>query len=294
MLENGLGSLQLVAVRATGAALVYLAIAALRDRRSLTVTRAELPRLLVLGIAGIAMVQWLYFVAIDRLPVSVALLIEFTAPLLVALWVRYVRREDVRTRVWGALGLCLVGLALVAQVWDGLTLDVIGLLAGLGAAAAFATYYLMGEREQSRRDPWSLSAWTFGIAAVFWAVALTVAGEPWWDFPFGDLGDQITVDWQGTPWLTVPLWLLLGWVVLLGTVLPFFLVLQALTRIGPARTGLIGTAEPVVAGAIAWLVLGEHLDAVQLLGGAVVLAGIVLAESARPGAAGPVQVGDSP
>ena len=134
------------------------------------------------------MVQWLYFAAITRMPVSVALLIEFTAPLMVALWVRYMRREQVRRRVWGALGLCLGGLVLVGQVWAGLPLDRVGLLTAVLAAVALAAYYLLGERGLGSRDPVSLAAWSFGAAGVFWSLLL-----PWWTFPFDRLSGTVQV-----------------------------------------------------------------------------------------------------
>ena len=221
------------------------------------------------------MVQWLYFVAIARMPVGIALLLEYTAPLMVALWVRFVRGEQVRSRVWLALALCLVGLAMVAQVWDGLTLDRIGVLAALGAAAALATYYLMGEAGLGQRDPVSLLAWIFTFSALLWAVV-----KPWWKFPFEVLDDQVALP-GALDGLTATVGALSAWVVLLGTITAFGLVLLAVGRVGPARVGVLGMLEPVGSALVAWWVLGEQLATVQLAGGAVVLAGVALAETAR-------------
>ena len=66
--------------------------------------------------------------------------------MLIALWARFAWHEPVRRRVWPALGLVIGGLSLVAQIWDGLTLDGLGVLAGLLASVGLAVYYLMGER----------------------------------------------------------------------------------------------------------------------------------------------------
>jgi drug/metabolite transporter (DMT)-like permease len=121
----------------------------------------------MLGIAGAAMVQWLYFVAIDRLPVGIALLLEFTAPALVAMYARVVRREQVQARTWLAIGLAFGGLALVAQVWRDSGLDPLGVAAGLGAAACLATYLLVGERTATTRDPASLTFYMFAFGALF-------------------------------------------------------------------------------------------------------------------------------
>lgn len=272
-----MSSLRLVEIRCAGAAAVLFAVAALRAPRSLSIGARELGFVAVYGVTGIALVQWLYLVAIARMPVSLALLIEFTAPLLVALWVRFVRGTEVRARVWVALALSLGGLALVGEVWAGLTLDTLGVLAAGAAAVSLAAFYLLGERGLGRRDASSLAAWGFAAAAVFWSVLL-----PWWSFPFGLLDDRVAV--VGT---TAPAWLLITWVVLLGTVVPFALALYGIRRIGSARSGLLGTTEPVLAGLVAWIVLGEILTGWQLAGACVVLGGIVLAETARRPAVGP-------
>ena len=272
VLSSGLSSLRLVEFRCTGAAALLCLLALARDRAALRPTRGELGFLLAYGVLGVAMVQWLYFVAISRIPVSVALLIQFTAPVLIALWVRFVVRGPVAARTWPALGLVVAGLALVAQVWTGLAFDAVGLVAAVLAAAVLGAYYLLGEHGMRRRDARSLAACGFTLAALFWAVVL-----PWWTFPFGALGTPVHV----VGGIVVPAGLLVLWIVVLGTVLPFSLVLAGIRRIGPTRAGLIGTLEPVLAGIVAWGVLGEHLAAVQLGGAVVVLAGIVLAETAR-------------
>src|SRR5215204_1729466 len=118
VLEAGMEPARLSALRCTGAALgLGLALLGVAPRR-LRFSLRELPALAALGVAGAALVQWLYFVAIDRLPVGIALLIEFTAPLLVAVYLRVVRREVLHRHVWMALGIALLGLAGVAQVWQ--------------------------------------------------------------------------------------------------------------------------------------------------------------------------------
>jgi drug/metabolite transporter (DMT)-like permease len=275
VLEAGMSPLRLVEIRCAGAAACLVAIVAARSPGSLRVPARELGFLAVYGVTGIAMVQFFYLVAISRLPVGIALLLEFTAPLLVALWVRFVRGEPVRRRVWAALVLCLTGLSLVTEVWTGLSLDGLGILAGMGAALALATYYLLGERGLVRRDSLSLAAWSFVFAGLLWS-----AVQPWWTFPVGLLADDVALPGP-LAGAVAPVWLLVAFVVLAGTVAPFLLVLGAIGRIGPARSGLLGMSEPVGAGLVAWIVLGEVLSSTQVVGVAVVLVGIVLAETAR-------------
>jgi drug/metabolite transporter (DMT)-like permease len=277
LLTSVLSSVQWVQARCVLAALVLAGIALLRDRGSLRIGRRELVAVAAYGTVGVALVQWLYFVAVARMPISVTLLIEFTAPLLIALWVKFVRRDAVHSRVWVALLMILTGLALVARVWDGLTLNGLALVASMCSAVCLASYYLLGEHlldtGTRQRDPYSLTAWSFMVAALFWSVV-----NPIWTLPVDRLGEVLTLGVTGT---AVPAWVLVGYGVLLGTVAPFGLTLLAVREIGAARTGLLATAEPPLAGLVAWPVLGETLSPVQLVGGAVVLTGIVLAETSR-------------
>lgn len=272
-LASGLPSTRLVEVRSAGAALCLVLAVLLTRPRTLRARPRELLFLLGAGVVGIGLVQWLYFVAIGRLPVGIALLLEYLAPVLVVVWVRFVRRDPVRRRLWAALALSVTGLVVVTQAWQGLRLDGVGVVAGLCAAASLAAYYLTSERGLGARDPLSLAAWTFTAAAVFWSVL-----QPWWTFPWERMTER--VDLPGLD-AVGPVWVLVLWVVVLGTVVPYGLILVALRSLGSARTGLLGMAEPVLASLVAWLLLGEVLSPVQLLGGAVVLTGIVLAETAR-------------
>ena len=275
VLEAGVSSLQLVLLRSVGAAVCLFALVAATRPAALRVSRRELLFFAAYGVTGIALCQWFYFVAIERLPVAVALLLEYTAPLLVALWVRFVRNESVRPRIWAALTLSLAGLTLVTRAWTGVEFDTVGVLAGLGAAAALASYYLLGERGLGRRDPLSLTAWTFGFCSLLWSVV-----QPWWTLPFDVLASPLALP-ATVGGGAVPVWAVVVAVVVAGTVVPFLLVLRAIGELGATRVGLVGMAEPVGAGIVAWLVLGEVLSGVQLLGAAVVLTGIVLAETSR-------------
>jgi drug/metabolite transporter (DMT)-like permease len=276
---SGIDPTRLSQLRVTAAFLVLLAFVAVTRPAALRIRRDEWVVLLCFGILGVAMTQYLYFVAIKLLPVGIALLIEFTAPIMVAMWFRFGMHERVDRRVWLGLALALAGLALVGQVWEGFTLDLTGVLAGFGAAAALALYFVLGDRQVRRpqpRDPVSLTMWGFGAAALFWAVA-----APWWSFPWTALtgtGHPLGDDGTG-----VPLWVLITWMVLLGTVLPFALSVQALRNIRASQASVVGMTEPLIASAIAWFALGEVLAPIQIVGAIVVLAGVLLAELSRSG-----------
>jgi drug/metabolite transporter (DMT)-like permease len=272
VLRAGLDAPRLTELRATGACLGLLVLSlATRPRaRRLAVTRRELPLLVGYGVAGFFLVPLLYFVAISRLPVGIALLFEYTAALLVALWARFGQRQPVRPRLWVGLALSLAGLAAVAEVWRDVRLDKVGVAAGLGAAALLACYYLLGARGVAGRDTLSLTWWAFAVAALAGAVV-----RPWWTFPYRILA--------GT-------WPLLLYLILAGTIASYLLVAAALRHLPPTSAGIVGMVEPVIASAVAWLVLGERLNAAQLTGGTFILIGVVLAETARtvgPGATAP-------
>lgn len=274
LLLGGVPWQRLSQLRVTLAFLILLAVVALWRRSGLRLKRTEIGRLAIYGILGIAATQSLYFLGIQRLAVGVALLIEFTAPIMVALWFRFVMREPVRDRVFVALALALVGLAMVAQVWMGFSLDVIGVVACLGAAAALALYYVLGEKLVVDRDPVSLTMWGFFFATAFWAVA-----QPWWSFPWDTL--DITATPFGSDGPAIPGWALIAYMVVLGTVVPFALVLQSLRHLRATQASVVGMTEPLIASLLAFVILGEVLTPVQVLGGAVVLAGVFLAETSR-------------
>ena len=274
-LSSGLTSLRLTEVRSTGAAIVLVAALALTRPQSLRITRSELPFLLLFGVVGLAFVQLFYFVAIHRLDIGVALLIQYLAPVLIALYARLVLKEHVRRRVWAALILSLGGLSLVVDLWSGVALDGIGVAAALASAVTFALYILLAEKAVARRDPVSLLALGFTFAAIFWAIV-----QPWWSFPTEYLDDRIHMNGEVFA-STLPVWALLVGVVLVGTIVPFLLLVAALRHIRATRAGVTAMFEPVAGALVAWAWLGESLTTTQLIGGAVVLTGILLAQTAR-------------
>jgi len=275
VLDSGLSSLELAQIRSTCAALGLLAFLLAFARPNLRVGGRELVFLLAFGVVGVALVQWLYFVAIHNLPVGIALLIEFTAPLFVALFARFVYKERIRRRIWGAVVLCLAGLALVVEIWAGVAFSTVGVSAALGGAFALTAYLLMAERERRHRDAVSLSFYGFLFAALLWAVV-----QPIWQFPWDVLDDTVSLRGNLSEH-TAPVWLLVAFVVVVGTMITFSLLTGALRHISATRASIVATLEPVIATVVAWVWLGETFGTAQLVGGAVVLAGIFLAQSAR-------------
>jgi drug/metabolite transporter (DMT)-like permease len=275
VLEAGVPPRQLAALRCTGVAIGLVVIVAPFAAHRLRVPWRSLPQLAVLGVVGAALIQWLYFVAIDRVPVGIAILLEFTGPVLVAVWARVVLREDVRPAVWLALALSLGGLALVAQVWQDARLDAVGLAAGAGAAACLATFLLLGRHTGGAHDPVAVTFWVFAWAAAFWLVV-----EPVWRIDGARLSRSAPLLGQ-LDGVSTPVWVPVVCLIVLGTLVPYALDLAALRHLPAATVGGVGMLEPVVATATAWAWLGQSLGPAQILGGGVVLAGVGLAQTVR-------------
>jgi drug/metabolite transporter (DMT)-like permease len=273
--SGGIAAPRLTEVRTTGAFLVLAAALALVRPKSLRVRRRELPVLLTFGVLGLAFVQWFYFEAISRLDIGVALLIQYIAPVLVALWARFAYHEPVRRRIWAALAFSIVGIALLVELWSGLTLDGLGVAAALGSAATFAIYILSAERAVTRRDPVSLVCYGFLLASIFWAIL-----QPWTSFPVELVDESVSLLGRLED-LSLPVWLLMGWMVVLGTIVPFALLAASLRHIPASRAAITAMFEPVAATVFAYAWLGESLTAFQLIGGLVVLGAILLAQTAR-------------
>ena len=276
IIESGdVSAKRLTEVRTTGAfALLFLALVLSRPGL-LRVRREELPVLLTFGLLGLAFVQWFYFEAISRLDIGVALLIQYVAPVLVALWARFVYDEPVRRRIWAALALSILGIALLVELWNGLTLDGLGVAAALGSATTFAVYVLSAERAVTRRDPISLVCYGFLLAAVFWAVL-----QPWTSFPFDRVDEGVSLLGRLAD-VSLPVWLLMTFMVVLGTIVPFALLAASLRHIPASRAAITAMFEPVAATVLAYAWLGESLTAYQLVGALVVLTAILLAQTAR-------------
>jgi drug/metabolite transporter (DMT)-like permease len=246
-------------------ALVPLAIALLLTRRDLLrPPRAAIGPLIGFGIS-MMVVNWAYYVAIDRVPVGVAISLQYTAPVLLLVGMALVTRRIPPGALWIAGALTLAGAALVSGALGAAgDLDRLGLLAGVLSAISFAGYLLSAELA-GRRGSHPVSSLLIGfvVAVALWAVVL-----PMWDWPFGLLADP-EVAWRVVA------------VGLVGTLLPFALVVAALRLVTSAVAGIATTTEPVLAAALAWLLLGQSLGAAQLIGGALVVAGVLAAQLVR-------------
>ncbi|QDI72282.1 EamA family transporter [Streptomyces calvus] len=271
LIEAGLDPLHVVWLRVAGAALVMLPLA-VRHRDLLR----RRPGLLAgFGLLAVAGVQACYFAAISRIPVGVALLVEYLAPALVLGWVRFVQRRPVTRAAAVGVVLAVGGLACVVEVWSGLGFDALGLLLALGAACCQVGYFVLSDHGgdgDEAADPLGVIAYGLLVGAA----VLTVVARPWtmdWSVLTG------TARMDGTP---VAAFVLLAWIVLVATVAAYVTGVVSVRRLSPQVAGVVACLEAVIATVLAWVLLGEHLSAPQIVGGAVVLTGAFIAQSSAP------------
>ncbi|MEA2443523.1 MAG: hypothetical protein QOJ12_815 [Thermoleophilales bacterium] len=264
LLDDGVQPAQLSELRSAGTALILLAVLAATAPRQLRVRRDDVPRLAVLGIAGLAVVQAAYYAAIERLGVGPALTLEYLAPLLVLLWLRIFHGRRMQPSLYAALALSIAGCFLVVRAYDARALDMTGVAWGLVAAVAFAIYITAAERAGHRYQPATILLWGFGFATLFWSVT-----RPWWSFPF-----DIVSTPRGAA-LAVS-------VILVGTLIPFMLMVSALRHIPAPRAAIVATLEPALGAAFEWLIHGRELASVQIAGGVAVLAAVLWVQTQRP------------
>lgn len=275
VLEAGLSAWRMAEVRSTGAFTAFLIYLLIFKRSVLKFDLKALPEMLVYGIIGYAGVQAFYFVAIVRMPVSVGLIIEFTAPIWITLWIRYVRKQYVPRTMWIAVLLAFSGLLLIAQVWKGLTFDGIGIIAAFLDAFALTAYFLLGEKWGKRAATETLMIYGFGISMLFWWITF-----PLWSYPTEIFSQQIDLRGQLAD-VNAPGWVLIAFVIFVGTIIPYTGNLIGITKTSASSAAIIGMLEPVLAGIFAWIWLSETFNAIQLVGAAAVITGIYIATKAR-------------
>jgi drug/metabolite transporter (DMT)-like permease len=227
----------------------------------LRVSRRELPALAVFGGIGLAGVQLSYYLTIARINIAVALLVEYLGLVAVTAFERYHRRQAVGTRIWGALALVLVGAFFAVGAYQPslFSVNLPGVMLGLVSAAFFAFYLLRASTLAQRLDTWTMLLYGFGAGSLLWAGFDIVTGT------------APPADWR--------IWAVMALLGLVGTLLPHGLFLMALRTIRPSSAGIVATAEPVFAGVIAYLAFGDRLEPLQLLGAAIVIAGIVIVQT---------------
>jgi drug/metabolite transporter (DMT)-like permease len=268
LMDVGWSSAAAVSVRILLAAVVLAPLAVVQLRGRWDLLRRNLPLVGVYGLLAVAGCQLAFFNAVERMPVGVALLIEYMSPVAVIgwLWLTRGQRPGPRT-VAGAL-LAIVGLALVLDLVSGTDVDGVGIIWAFGAMVGVTAYFLISAQDAGL-PPVVLAAagLTVGGAAL---LALGVVGV----LPFA--ATTVAVDFGG---VTVAWWLPVLGLGVVTAALAYVTGIAATRRLGSRLASFVALTEVLAALAFAWVLLGQAPRSIQVLGGALVLLGVVIVKS---------------
>lgn len=277
LLEAGWSPAAAVTVRAlvAGIILTPVALVAMRGRWD-SLWRARW-RVLLMALIGVAGTQLLYFAAIQRIPVSTAVLIEYMAPVLLVVVSWITSRRMPKWVVLVGSVVAMAGLALVVSPTGG-SLDPLGVVLALIAMVGVAVYYLVAARPSDGLPPVGLAASGLVIGGVVLGL-ISLTGVLPFTVTFG------TVDlFGGVPW-----WMPLLWVILISTALAYAASITSSEILGARLASFIGLLEVVAATLYAWVLLGEAPGWIKLIGGVLIVAGIAFVRSEKPDVDAPIE-----
>ena len=273
VIDAGVPADQLVMIRSAVSALLAGVVLLFSNPSAFKVKLKELPMLLVFGVVGLALMQWAYSNAVSILPVGIALLFEYTAIIIVPIAARIIFKEKTTRTFWVGVALVISGLLVVSQIWAG-GLEPSGVFFAFLAAFLLAFYFLMGQHSGLSRDPMSTMFYTMLIASIFWAIS---SGGNLSGFNL-TAATNLTGNLSG---ITVPLWVPLGWLTVMGSFAPMAMGFMALKLTTAAKVSITQTAEPIFAFIFGWLWLGQGMNLLQVIGGLLVVTGIVYAQKSN-------------
>jgi drug/metabolite transporter, DME family len=243
--------------------LVLLPLLLRRGRQRIALPRPDLIQCLVLGTLGVAASNYFYYVAIQKTSVAIAIVIQYTAPVWVLLYVVARRQQKLTLQKIVAVGVAITGIALTIGIAGGsagaLHLDSYGLAAAVVASFSFAFYNVGGHRILARYDRWRVLVWTLASASLFWLFF----NPPW---------KVVAAHYAPAQWLFLFVFSMLS---VLGSFSLYFLGLQHLE---PTRAIIASCLEPVFSILLAASFLGEIVRPIQTLGIVLVLAAIVIVQ----------------
>ena len=270
----GISPEQIVLFRSLATATCAAIVMLFTRPESFKVKRSEWKFLLAFGIIGVALMQWAYSNAVNNLPVGIALLVEYTAIIIVPVVSLFLFKEVPKKKLWLGVALVLGGLLVVSKAWDS-TLNPIGLIFAFAAAIFLSVYFIMGEKSQVTRDPISTLFYTTLFSTLFWMIF----GQ-WWNFDPSIATDFVSLGGNLAS-ISAPSWLLIVWIGLLGSFAPMAFTIISLGHLSATGVGIFSTAETIFAFVFGYLWLGEKIDFLQFAGGSLVVAGIVIAQISR-------------
>jgi len=273
LIDAGWSAEAAVAARVGVAALLLAVPAALSLRGNWHVLRRNLGMVGVFGLLAVAGAQACFFNAVQHLPIGVALLLEYLGIILVVGWTWVAHGQRPRRLTVAGSAAALLGLVLVLDLAGG-RLDPVGVLWGLGAGIGLATYFVLSARGDGDLPSTAMASGGMAVGAVA-LLAFGAAGA----LPLHATFGAVQLAGHRTSWL-VPV----AGLSLVAAVVSYVAGIGAARILGARLSSFVGLTEVVFGFLVAWLVLGELPTAVQLLGGAFIVAGVALvrADELRP------------
>lgn len=272
-MDGGLPPISVAAFRTVGGAIFLLPFVLVAWRRF---TRGMILPVVGYAAIGIFASQGLYFQTLSYLDVALALVLSYLAPVPVAIYQHVRRGEKLPPYAYVVMLVAIAGVAVSVLGGSGGVgaVSVIGVVFGIATMITFAAMILLSPKQPAELGPIARAGAPLVVAALLYLIAV-----PPWTFPWDRLGDVVPLD--GRVHLDVPLWATLIWVVLLGSVVPFVLVLAGNARVGSGAASMLGMTEPVVGSIAAWVILGQVLSPVQIIGIVITVVAVAIVEHAR-------------
>ena len=281
-IDGGIAPLELAAFRSYGAGLILLPFLLVSFRR---LSRRDLVPILLFALIGIVLAQGLYYQAISRMDIAVALVIVYTGPLLVAAYQRVFHAERLPVIAYIAMCLAVAGVAIAVLGESGGigAISLVGVAFAVLTALSFAGQAILGARQPVVLPPLARTGAGMLAAALMWLPVV-----PIWRLPFDVLHDSTQL--TGRIDIAIPVGAAVLFTIVLGSVIPYALVITGITRIGAGAGSMAGMTEPIVAPLLAWFVLGQVLAPVQALGIVLTIACVAVVERQRFTHASPTEI----
>jgi drug/metabolite transporter, DME family len=259
LFHQGVSPFQLVQLRITLAAVCLFIWLFFKNKSLLRIEKGDVVYFMVLGTCGMAAVQFTYLFAISKINVAAAILLQYMAPIFIALFTVVFAGEKLKKSTAAAIIIATVGCWLVVGAYNlnVFAMNSVGIISGIASAIAFAWYSVHGEYGMRKYHPWTVLFYAILFAALVW----NVLHPPLEAF----FHKHSLLEW----W-----WIF--YIAIFGTVLPFGLYLEGINLIRATRSSITGMLEPITAGVLSYIFLNEVMEPLQLTGGVIVICAIIL------------------
>lgn len=264
----GIDPLHIVQFRMGLAAIVLVSYTLIKYPHQLCIHRQEWFWILSFGVMAFCINQTLYTFAVSRIPVGIALLLEYLAPVMILLWLKFRFGFTFSKTAWVGMSCVILGLVVIADLRQDFQFDLLGVLAGIGTAVALMVRFLLIEKGLQSRDPLALAA----IGTTIGTLATHCFILPF-SFPWAQLQTSVPLNY-----FELPLWGCFLCLSLISTALAYALAINAQRHINSVQASQLATLEVVFAMVLSAILIGEYLNLTQIAGTCILLMGILISQ----------------